>query len=92
MKIIANKLKIKAEVMLLEDPVIFILKNFIMFTNCGQVNMLLNEYLKHIFSFSKLVCASGCSTVGSWSLEIYHVGNNIYEVRHDAWLRAGSNQ
>lgn len=78
--------------MLLGDPVIFILKHFSTFTNCGQLNMPLNEYLKHIFSFSSLVLASGFSGGGSRSLQIYCIGNNMYEVRHDAWLRGGSDQ
>lgn len=38
--------------MLLEDPIIFILKEFSTFTNCGQLNMLLNQYLKHFLAFS----------------------------------------
>lgn len=37
--------------MLLEDPVILILKHFSTFTNYGQLNMLLNQYLKHFLTF-----------------------------------------
>lgn len=37
--------------MLLENPVIFILKHFSTFTNYGQLNMLLNQYLKHFLTF-----------------------------------------
>lgn len=37
--------------MSLEDPIIFILKHFSTFTNCGQLNTLLNQYLKHFLTF-----------------------------------------
>lgn len=37
--------------MLLEDPVIFSLRLFSTCTNCGQLNMLLIRYLKHLLTF-----------------------------------------
>lgn len=52
MKIMANTHKIWAGAMLLEDLIIFILKDFSTFTNCGQLNMLLNQYLKYFLAFS----------------------------------------
>lgn len=44
----ANTHKIWTGAMLLEDPIIFIFKDFSTFTDCGQLNMLLNPYLKHL--------------------------------------------